>query len=75
MALLNGGGYAEYAVAHAAHCLPVPVGLSLLDAAGVPEAAFTVWHNLFELGRLRSGDSVLIHGAASGVGSFTVQCA
>lgn len=75
MALLNGGGYAEYCVAHAAHCLPVPAGLSLLDAAGVPEAAFAVWHNLFELGRLRSGDSVLIHGAASGVGSFAVQCA
>ena len=75
MALLNGGGYAEYCVAQAAHCLPVPEGLSLQDAAGVPEAAFTVWHNLFELGRLRSGDSVLIHGAASGVGSFAVQCA
>lgn len=75
MALLSGGGYAEYCVAQAAHCLPVPVGLSLHDAAGVPEAAFTVWHNLFELGRLRSGDSVLIHGAASGVGSFAVQCA
>ena len=75
MALLNGGGYAEYCVAQAAHCLPVPAGLALHDAAGVPEAAFTVWHNLFELGRLRSGDTVLIHGAASGVGSFAVQCA
>ncbi|WP_345945786.1 NAD(P)H-quinone oxidoreductase [Pseudomonas sp. dw_358] len=75
MALLNGGGYAEYCVAIAAHCLPVPVGLSLQSAGGVPEAAFTVWHNLFELGRLHAGDSVLIHGAASGVGSFAVQCA
>lgn len=75
MALLNGGGYAEYCVAQAAHCLPVPVGLSLQSAAGIPEAAFTVWHNLFELGRLRSGDTVLIHSAASGVGSFAVQCA
>lgn len=75
MALLDGGGYAEYCVAQAAHCLPVPVGLALEHAAGVPEAAFTVWHNLFELGRLSSGDSVLIHGAASGVGSFAVQCA
>jgi putative PIG3 family NAD(P)H quinone oxidoreductase len=75
MALLNGGGYAEYCIAVAAHCLPVPVGLSLEHAAGVPEAAFTVWHNLFELGRLQAGDSVLIHGAASGVGSFAVQCA
>lgn len=75
MALLNGGGYAEYCIAVAAHCLPVPAGLSLVDAAGVPEAAFTVWHNLFELGRLSAGDTVLIHGAASGVGSFAVQCA
>jgi putative PIG3 family NAD(P)H quinone oxidoreductase len=75
MALLNGGGYAEYCVALATHCLPVPAGLPLEDAAGVPEAAFTVWHNLFELGRLRAGDTVLIHGAASGVGSFAVQCA
>ncbi|MGU3305210.1 NAD(P)H-quinone oxidoreductase [Pseudomonas sp. M5A4_2d] len=75
MALLNGGGYAEYCLAHAAHCLPVPAGLSLQHAAGVPEAAFTVWHNLFELGRLRTGDTLLIHGAASGVGSFAVQCA
>jgi len=75
MALLNGGGYAQYCVALAAHCLPVPAALSLEDAGGVPEAAFTVCHNLFELGRLRSGDTVLIHGAASGVGSFAVQCA
>lgn len=75
MALLGGGGYAQYCVALAAHCLPVPVELSLEDAAGVPEAAFTVWHNLFELGRLSAGDTVLIHGAASGVGSFAVQCA
>lgn len=75
MALLGGGGYAQYCVALAAHCLPVPAELSLEDAAGVPEAAFTVWHNLFELGRLSAGDTVLIHGAASGVGSFAVQCA
>lgn len=75
MALLNGGGYAQYCVALAAYCLPVPDELPLEDAAGVPEAAFTVWHNLFELGRLGAGDTVLIHGAASGVGSFAVQCA
>jgi NADPH2:quinone reductase len=75
MALLTGGGYAEYCVALADHCLAVPAGLPLEDAAGVPEAAFTVWHNLFELGRLRAGETVLIHGAASGVGSFAVQCA
>lgn len=79
MPLLNGGGYAEYCLALVAQCLPVPMGLSLHNAAGIPEAAFGVWHHLFELGRLRSGDSVLIHGAASGVGSgvgsFAVQCA
>lgn len=75
MALLGGGGYAEYCIAVAAHCLPVPTCLSLEAAAGVPEAAFTVWHNLFERGRLTTGETVLIHGAASGVGTFAVQCA
>ena len=75
MALLNGGGYAEYCIATAAHCLPVPANLPLEEAAGVPEAAFTVWHNLFELGRLQAGEYVLIHGAASGVGTFAIQCA
>ncbi|SEG85607.1 NAD(P)H-quinone oxidoreductase [Marinobacterium lutimaris] len=75
MALLSGGGYAEYCTAKAEHCLPVPETLSLQLAAGVPEAAFTVWHNLFELGRLNKGDTLLIHGAASGVGSFAIQCA
>lgn len=75
MALLSGGGYAEYCTAKAEHCLSVPEELSLELAAGIPEAAFTVWHNLFELGRLNYGDVVLIHGAASGVGSFAIQCA
>ncbi len=75
MALLNGGGYAGYCVARAELCLSVPENLSLAQAAGVPEAAFTVWHNLFELGRLLPGETVLIHGAASGVGTFAIQCA
>jgi len=75
MALLNGGGYAGYCVARAELCLPVPENLPLALAAGVPEAAFTVWHNLFELGRLQPGETVLIHGAASGVGTFAIQCA
>lgn len=75
MALLNGGGYAGYCVARAELCLSVPENLPLAQAAGVPEAAFTVWHNLFELGRLLPGETVLIHGAASGVGTFAIQCA
>jgi len=75
MALLNGGGYAGYCVARAELCLPVPESLPLAQAAGVPEAAFTVWHNLFERGRLQPGETVLIHGAASGVGTFAIQCA
>lgn len=75
MALLNGGGYADYCVARAELCLSVPENLPLSLAAGVPEAAFTVWHNLFELGRLQPGEIVLIHGAASGVGTFAIQCA
>ncbi len=75
MALLSGGGYAGYCVARAELCLPVPENLPLAQAAGVPEAAFTVWHNLFELGRLQPGETVLIHGAASGVGTFAIQCA
>ena len=75
MALLNGGGYADYCVARAELCLSVPDSLPLDQAAGVPEAAFTVWHNLFELGRLQPGETVLIHGAASGVGTFAIQCA
>lgn len=75
MALLHGGGYAEYCVARAELCLPVPENLPLAQAAGVPEAAFTVWHNLYELGRLQPGETVLIHGAASGVGTFAIQCA
>lgn len=75
MALLHGGGYAGYCVARAELCLSVPENLPLAQAAGVPEAAFTVWHNLFELGRLQPGETVLIHGAASGVGTFAIQCA
>jgi NADPH:quinone reductase-like Zn-dependent oxidoreductase len=63
---------AVIAVSRAAHCLPVPAGLSLAQAAGVPEAAFTVWHNLVELGRLRSGDNVLEANANVGKVVLTV---
>lgn len=74
-ALVNGGGYAGYAVAPADQCLPVPVGLSLAEAAALPEAAFTVWHNLWQRARLQPGESLLVHGGSSGIGSFAIQLA
>jgi len=74
-ALLPGGGYAEYALAAAALCLPVPTGLSMIEAAAVPETFFTVWSNVFERGRCRSGDNVLIHGGTSGIGTTAIQLA
>ncbi|MGJ7573092.1 NAD(P)H-quinone oxidoreductase [Variovorax sp. RB2P76] len=75
MALLNGGGYAEYCLARADVCLPVPEPLSWTEAGALPEGAFTVWHNLFERGALRPGDTVLVHGGASGIGTLAVQLA
>ncbi len=74
-ALLAGGGYAEYCVAPAGHCLPVPRGVSLNDAAAIPEAAVTVWANLFEPRRLWPGDLLLIQGGSSGIGSLAIQVA
>ncbi|CAO3422427.1 NAD(P)H-quinone oxidoreductase [Azospirillum doebereinerae] len=74
-ALLAGGGYAEFCLAPAAQCLPVPDGLDLTTAAALPEALCTVWTNLAERGRLRGGESVLIHGGASGIGSVAIQAA
>jgi putative PIG3 family NAD(P)H quinone oxidoreductase len=74
-ALLAGGGYAEFAVAAAPLCLPVPEPLTLVEAAAVPETFFTVWNNLFERGRCRSGDTVLIHGGTSGIGTTAIQLA
>lgn len=74
-ALVNGGGYAEFAVAEARHCLPIPVNLTLKEAATIPEAAFTVWHNVFQRGALKAGQSLLVHGGAGGIGSFAVQLA
>lgn len=73
MALLAGGGYAEYAVAPAAQCLPVPKGFTMVEAAAVPETFFTVWTNVFERGGLRSGESLLVHGGASGIGTAAIQ--
>lgn len=74
-ALVAGGGYAAYCVAPAGQCLPVPAGLDLVQAAAVPEAAFTVWSNLFERGRLERGERVLIHGGSSGIGTTAIQLA
>jgi len=74
-ALLAGGGYAEYALAAAPLCLPVPKGLSLTEAAAIPETFFTVWTNLFDRGGCKAGDAVLIHGGASGIGTTAIQLA
>lgn len=74
-ALTPGGGYAEYAVADARHCLPVPRGLSLLQAAALPETYLTVWANLFDRARLQPGQSVLVHGGSSGIGLTAIQLA
>jgi putative PIG3 family NAD(P)H quinone oxidoreductase len=74
MALVIGGGYAEYALAHESHALPVD-GLSMIEAAAVPETFFTVWHNTFERGGLKSGETVLVHGGTSGIGTTAIQLA
>jgi NADPH2:quinone reductase len=74
-ALTPGGGYAEYCAAHWQHCLPVPEGMLLAEAAALPETLFTVWHNLFERGLARDGESVLIHGGTSGIGTMAIMLA
>src|SRR5258708_8112954 len=74
-ALISGGGYAEYCVARVRQCLRVPKGLSLIEAAAVPETFFTVWTNVFERGRLKSGESFLVHGGASGIGTTAIKLA
>ncbi len=74
-ALTPGGGYAEYCVAPAAHALPVPDGLSLAEAAALPETWFTVWANLVDLGRLKRGERLLVHGGSSGIGLTAIQLA
>ena len=71
-ALVSGGGYAQYALAEAAHCLPVPEGLSLAEAAALPETLFTVWHNVFERGYVRDGETILVHGGTSGIGTMAI---
>jgi putative PIG3 family NAD(P)H quinone oxidoreductase len=74
-ALLAGGGYAEYAAAPAPQCLPVPAGLSLAEAAALPETFFTVWTNVFERGALRPGETLLVHGGTSGIGTTAIALA
>jgi len=74
-ALVSGGGYAEYCIAPEVQCLPVPSTLELVPAGGVPETFFTVWTNVFERGRLREGESFLVHGGSSGIGTTAIQMA
>lgn len=72
-ALVNGGGYAEFAVAPASQCLPIPAGMDMLAAAALPETFFTVWSNVFQRGKLQPGETLLVHGGASGIGTTAIQ--
>ena len=74
-ALTPGGGYAEYVAVPAAHCLPIPKGLSMIEAAGLPETYFTVWVNVFDRVGLAEGETLLVHGGASGIGTTAIQIA
>ena len=74
MALVIGGGYAEYCLAHEGHALPVGT-LSMIEAAAVPETFLTVWHNVFERGQLKAGETLLVHGGSSGIGTTAIQLA
>lgn len=74
-ALVTGGGYAQFCVAPAAQCLPMPAGLSMIEAAALPETYFTVWSNVFERGALTTGETLLVHGGASGIGTTAIALA
>ncbi|WP_417836124.1 NAD(P)H-quinone oxidoreductase [Thalassospira tepidiphila] len=74
-ALVTGGGYAQYVAVPAAQCLPVPKGMSMIAAAGVPETFFTVWHNVFDKAQLKAGETFLVHGGTSGIGTTAIQLA
>ncbi len=74
-ALLAGGGYAEYVVAPRGQCLPIPKGLSMTEAAALPETIFTVWNNVFLRGKLQPGETLLVHGGSSGIGTTAIQMA
>lgn len=74
-ALVVGGGYAEYCVSHETHALPMPGNLTPVEAAALPETFFTVWHNVFERGGLKSGETLMVHGGSSGIGTTAIQLA
>ena len=74
-ALTNGGGNAEFVAVPEAQCLPVPIGLTMVEAAALPETAFTVWSNVFDRAALKAGESFLIHGGSSGIGTTAIQFA
>lgn len=74
-ALVTGGGYAEYCLAHETNALPVPTGLTLVEAAAIPETFFTVWTNVFDRGRLKQGETFLVHGGSSGIGTTAIMLA
>jgi len=74
-ALCNGGGYADYTVAPASQCLAVPKGMSVLDAAALPETLFTIWHNVFQRAKLKAGEHFLVHGGSSGIGTTAIRLA
>ena len=74
-ALTPGGGYAEYCLVHGSNALPLPAGLSFTEAAAIPETFFTVWHNVFQRGALKEGETLLVHGGTSGIGTTAIQLA
>jgi NADPH:quinone reductase len=75
MGLVVGGGYAQFCPVHESHALPLPPSRSLIEAAAVPETVFTVWHNVFERGALKAGETLLVHGGSSGIGTIAIQLA
>ena len=75
MGLVVGGGYAQFCPVHESHALPIPDSLSMLEAAAIPETFFTVWHNVFERGALKTGETLLVHGGSSGIGTAAIQIA
>jgi NADPH2:quinone reductase len=75
MSLVAGGGYAEYCLTHETHAIPVPKNFSMIEAGATPETLMTVWHNVFERGALKPGETLLVHGGSSGIGTTAIQMA